>query len=112
MSKERRRHPRIELVATAEVATSEVPHLLHVVNASRGGLFLKARPENYPDFRAGIEVKLHLFPGTDADVGDVRAVGKIVRIEGSSAEGYTVEGFAVEFTEVDDSSALERLLEG
>jgi hypothetical protein len=108
MTQERRRHPRIELVATAEVAASEVPHLLHVLNASRGGVFLKAKPENYPDFHPGSEIKLHLFPGSDQDIADVRAVGKIVRIEN---DGTCVEGFAVEFTDVDDRGALDRLLE-
>jgi hypothetical protein len=106
MTQERRRHPRIELVAQAEVATSDVLHLLRVANASRGGLFLKATPENYPDFQPGVEVRLQVFPGTDDDAGEVRAVARIVRIE----PGET-GGFAVEFTDVEDVQALEQLLE-
>jgi hypothetical protein len=106
MSQERRRHPRFELVAQAEIATSQVLHLLRVANASRGGLFLRATPENYPDFKPGVEVKLQVFPGSDDDAGEVRAVGRIVRID-PGGEG----GFAVEFVEVEDPQVLEHLLE-
>lgn len=107
MSEERRQHPRIELVAQAEIEASEVTHLLRVVNASRGGVFLKATPENYPDFVAGVEVKLHLIPDAE-DAKDVRATGKIVRIQ----DGGDEPGFAVEFTNIDDKQieTLEALL--
>ncbi len=107
MSQERRRHPRIELIAQAEIATSEVLHLLRVVNASRGGLFLKATPENYPDFVPGVEVKLHVFPDGDHDAVDVRAIARIIRVERGERHG-----FALEFTQLEDIQALMSLLEG
>ena len=108
MDDDRRQHPRIELVAQAEIATSDVLHLLRVVNASRGGVFLRATPENYPDFREGIEVKLHLMPESDDDEKpDLNATGKIVRVQtGDDA------GFAIEFTQIEDThiEILETLL--
>jgi hypothetical protein len=107
MSEERRSHPRIELVAQAEVEASDVMHLLRVVNASRGGVFLQATPSNYPDFREGVQVQLHLIPDAD-DEDEVRATGKIVRIQSDGDD----PGFAIEFTSIDADQAkvLEALL--
>lgn len=108
MSEERRQHPRIDLVAQAEIEASDVMHLLRVANISRGGVFLEASPDNYPDFKSGTVVDLHLIPDADEDAEhDVRAKGTIVRIQSGGPPG-----FAIEFTSIDDDNveSLESLL--
>ncbi len=111
MGKERRKHERIDLVAQAEVSSSDVRHLLRVTNASRGGLFLKATPDNYPDFQVDTELSLHLLVSVEVDeeVPDVTGKARIVRI----ASEESPAGFALEFVDLNKEEAdkLDRLLE-
>lgn len=95
-----------------EVSSSDVVHLLRAENASRGGLFLAGNPENYPQFREGVEVGLHICEveteapaegDGDHEGVDVHARAKIVRIEEPRGERGG-GGFAVEFVRLDDEN--------
>jgi hypothetical protein len=117
VSRERRQHPRIELAAQVEVSSSAVLHLLRAVNASRGGLFLEGTPGRYPHLREGVAVDLRICEISSGDDGDgdgdsvdVRASGRVVRVEEPAGEARG--GFAVEFTRLgeDDARALDKLL--
>jgi len=107
MGKERRKHPRKDLVAQVAAAASEVTHLLRCTNASRTGLFLQGTPDRYPHFSAGDELQIHIITlqATDApeeegpESVDVSARARIVRVEGSSEDD--LGGFALEFTSID-----------
>ena len=91
----RRAHPRVELVATVEVAAgSDDLIVLTATNLSMGGVFLEANPSDHPAFRRGVLVDLSISLADSADAGDdfggastppppqvVHARGKIVRIQ-------------------------------
>jgi hypothetical protein len=96
----------VELVAQVEVASSDVVHLLPAQNASRGGLFLAASPDNYPQLEKGTEIRVHVCEliesdNTDSDLSDdiqVQARARVVRVEHGPAGA---RGFAVEFVDLD-----------
>jgi hypothetical protein len=89
----RRAHPRVELVATVEVAASDGELVvLTATNLSMGGVFLEANPLEHPTLRRGVLVDLSISLADSADASDssphappppqvVRAKGKIVRIQ-------------------------------
>lgn len=54
----RREHPRVELVATVEVAAGSEVMLLTAKNLSAGGVFLEGRPADYPALRRGTAVNM------------------------------------------------------
>jgi len=89
----RRAHPRVELVATVEVAASGGELIiLTATNLSIGGVFLEANPSDFPLFRRGVLVELSISLADSAALEDedasiappphlVHARGKIVRIQ-------------------------------
>jgi hypothetical protein len=118
----RRAHPRVELVATVEVAASGGDLIvLTATNLSMGGVFLEAKPSDHPVFRRGVLVDLSISLADSASVDDtssaappppqvVRAKGKIVRIQMPAPD--TPSGFGVVITELskEDVPRLHALL--
>jgi hypothetical protein len=103
----------VELVATVEVAASDGDLIvLTATNLSMGGVFLEAKPSDYPIFRRGVLVELSISLADSADVSDtshaappppqvVRAKGKIVRIQMPAPD--TPSGFGVVITDLPQS---------
>jgi PilZ domain len=110
----RRAHPRIELVATVEVAAGgDDLIVLTATNLSMGGVFLEANPSDYPVFRRGVIVDLSISLADSASVDDksgghappppqvVRAKGKIVRIQMPAPD--TPSGYGIVITDLPPS---------
>jgi hypothetical protein len=118
----RRAHPRVELVATVEVAAGgDDLIVLTATNLSMGGVFLEATPSDYPIFRRGVLVDLSISLADSASVDDtgssappppqvVRAKGKIVRIQMPAPD--TPSGFGIVITDLakEDVPRLHALL--
>jgi hypothetical protein len=107
MSSERRAHPRIELVATVEVARDGEVHVLMASNLSLSGVFLEGNPADYPGFErnALLEMTLSLAESTEgAESGGspprmaIKAKGKIVRIQPPGMKSPA--GFGLVLTEI------------
>ncbi len=82
----RREFARVSLPSQAEIASSL---LLPVANASRGGVFLAAIPDQHPELKLGREVKIILqVPTTEStsSMVEVSALGRIVRVVEETAE--------------------------
>ena len=76
------------------------------LNASSGGVFVRANPVELPGLEVGVPVELVLF--TPDDVGDdVAARAKVIRLESGRDSGHPA-GFGLAFTEI-DATNRERL---
>jgi hypothetical protein len=106
----RRKNPRIEVFAQAEVRSHEV-HIMDVRNVSAGGVYLVGLPEQYPELRPGMEFGLTIF-GTEDGLGDdpdfnVDCQATIIRIDEGSP-GRRPPGFGATLAPIDDENR-ERL---
>jgi hypothetical protein len=117
---DRRRHPRIELIASVEIARGDEVFVMTATNVSMGGVFLEGAPEEHPELARGVEVSLTLAVAGREDRGGpgrappppqvVRARGKIVRVQ-QGAPGSPA-GFGVVLTQIgaDDVARLRTLV--
>jgi hypothetical protein len=102
----KRRSPRIEVYAQAEVKGCEI-HIMDVRNLSAGGVYLVGTPEEYPDLRPGTNLELVIF-GSEDGMGEdpefnVICHATIIRIdEGSS--GKRPPGFGATVAPIDDEN--------
>ncbi|MEK6608835.1 MAG: PilZ domain-containing protein, partial [Myxococcota bacterium] len=87
---DRRKNPRVELMAQVQVTRDADVHILRARDVSRGGMFLSGSPDVYAEFVSGADLDVVLF-GAGAehgdDLGDVTARARIVRVVPSSADG-------------------------
>jgi hypothetical protein len=100
----------VELVATVEIAAGgEDLIVLTATNLSMGGVFLEAKPSDFPNFRRGVLVDLSISLADSASVDEtsnsappppqvVRAKGKIVRIQMPAPD--TPSGFGIVITDL------------
>jgi hypothetical protein len=109
----RRAHPRVELVATVEVAAGgDDVIVLTATNLSMGGVFLEANPSDYPILRRGVQVDLVISLADSVDVEDearshaappppqiLHVKGKIVRIQMPAPD--TPSGYGVVISDLD-----------
>ena len=105
---DRRKHPRVELMAQVQVTRDADVHILRARDVSRGGLFLAGRPETYAEFVVGADLEIVLFAagsGEGDDLDDVAARARIVRVVPSSADGRKHGGFGLAFSALEDKSA-------
>jgi len=109
---ERRKHPRLSVMAQVQLTHDAEVHILEAANVSRGGLFLSGNPPDYPDLVAGADVDLVIF-ANNADELDAHASrARIARIEPETHE-HQPAGFGLAFTAIDERNVtrLERLIE-
>jgi len=102
----RRRSPRIEVYAQAEVKSRDI-HIMDVRNLSAGGVYLVGTPEEYPDLRPGTEFALVIF-GTEDGAGDdpefnVACQATIIRIDEGSP-GKRPAGFGATLSPIDEEN--------
>jgi hypothetical protein len=106
----RRRSPRIEVFAQAEVKAQDV-QIMEVRNVSAGGIYLVGTPAQYPDLAPGRDLGLVIF-GSEDGMGDdpefnIVCNARIIRID----EGYPGKrppGFGATIDPLDDDNR-ERL---
>jgi hypothetical protein len=106
----RRRSPRIEVFAQAEVKAQDV-QIMEVRNVSAGGIYLVGTPTQYPDLTPGRDLGLVIF-GSEDGMGDdpefnILCNARIIRID----EGYPGKrppGFGATIDPLDDDNR-ERL---
>lgn len=106
----RRRSPRIEVYAQAEVKGSEV-HIMEVRNVSQGGIYLVGTPAEYPDLTPGTDLDLVIF-GLEDGAGDdpdfnVSCRATVIRIDEGNP-GKRPAGFGATLAPVDEENR-ERL---
>ncbi len=122
----RREHPRVELVATVEVAAAEGELIvLTATNLSVGGLFLETDPGEFPVLRRGILLGLTISLADSASVDEdaslpasaappppqvVRCRGKIVRIQNKAADAPGGFGVVIVDLPASELHALHALL--
>ena len=112
-SGERRRSPRIEIFAQAEVVGQEI-YIMEVRNISASGVFLEGPPDEYPDLTPGIELNLAIFAneedtGQDDPDANVVCHARIVRVDAGES-GQRPPGFGATIDPVDDENR-ERLMQ-
>jgi PilZ domain len=104
----RRRSPRIEVYAQAEVKSCEI-HIMDVRNLSAGGVYLVGTPEAYPELRPGTNFDLVIF-GSEDGMGDdpdfnVACHATIIRID-EGTPGKRPPGFGATLAAVDEENRL------
>jgi hypothetical protein len=102
----KRKTPRIEVYAQAEVKGCEI-HIMDVRNLSAGGIYLVGTPEEYPDLRPSINLELVIFASEDG-MGDdpefnVACHATIIRIDEGSP-GKRPPGFGATLAPVDEEN--------
>jgi hypothetical protein len=106
----RRRSPRIEVFAQAEVKAHDV-QIMEVRNVSAGGIYLVGTPSDYPELTPGRNLGLVIF-GSEDGMGDdpefnVVCHARIIRID-EGFSGKRPPGFGATIDPVDDDNR-ERL---
>jgi hypothetical protein len=111
---ERRRAPRIEIFAQAEVIGQEI-YIMEVRNISATGVFLEGKPADYPDIVPGVDLGLAIFANEEGDDPDANIAchARIVRVDPGEGEGEArPAGFGATIEPIDDEnrSRMLRLL--
>ncbi len=106
----RRRSPRIEVFAQAQVKAHDV-HIMEVRNVSAGGIYLVGTPEQYPELVPGRDLGLLIF-GSEDGLGDdpefnIVCHARIIRID-EGFPGKRPPGFGATIDPVDEDNR-ERL---
>jgi hypothetical protein len=110
----RRRAPRIEVFAQAELKGQEV-RIMEVRNVSSGGVYLVGTSQEYPDLAPGIDLDLVLF-GTEEGLGDdpdfnISCQARIIRIdEGNPGKRPPGFGATIDPVDEDNRERLTKLL--
>ena len=104
----RRRSPRIEVYAQAEVKSCEI-YIMDVRNLSAGGVYLVVTPEEYPELRPGTNFELVIF-GSEDGMGDdpdfnVSCHATIIRIDEGTL-GKRPAGFGATLATVDEENRV------
>ncbi len=102
----KRKSPRIEVYAQAEVKGCEI-HIMDVRNVSAGGIYLVGTPAEYPDLRPATNLELVIF-GSEDGMGDdpdfnVVCHATIIRIDEGSP-GKRPPGFGATIAPTDDEN--------
>ena len=100
----RRRSPRIDVFAQAEVQGQEV-RIMEVRNLSSGGIYLVGTSEEYPDLAPGVDLDLLIF-GTEEGLGDdpdfnISCQARIIRVDEGNP-GKRPPGFGATIDPVDE----------
>jgi hypothetical protein len=106
----RRRSPRIEVFAQAEVKARDV-QIMEVRNVSAGGVYLVGTPAQYPELTPGRDLGLVIF-GSEDGIGDdpefnIVCNARIIRIDEGNP-GKRPPGFGATIDPLDDDNR-ERL---
>jgi hypothetical protein len=106
----RRRSPRIEVFAQAEIKGQDV-RIMEVRNVSSGGIYLVGTPEEYPDITRGLDIELVIF-GSEEGIGDdpdfnIVCQARIIRVD-EGFPGKRPPGFGATIDPVDEDNR-ERL---
>jgi hypothetical protein len=106
-SVERRRSPRVEIFAQAEVVGQEI-YIMEVRNISTTGVFLEGPPDEYPDLTPGLELDLAIFAneegtGSDDPDANVACRARIVRIDPGDP-GQRPPGIGATIDPIDDEN--------
>jgi hypothetical protein len=110
----RRRSPRIEVFAQAEVKGQEV-RIMEVRNVSSGGIYLVGTPQEYPDLTPGTELALVIF-GTEEGMGDdpdfnISCHARVIRVdEGNPGKRPPGFGATIDPVDEDNRERLTKLL--
>lgn len=81
----RRRSPRIEVFAQAEVTAGDI-RIMEVRNVSAGGVYLVGTPAQYPELTPSRDLSLVLF-GSEEGIGDdpdfnISCQARVIRVDG------------------------------
>lgn len=105
---DRRRHPRVALVAQAQLSSMGEVHLLEVGNASRTGLFLCGAPPLHPDLRLDAVVEITVTQLDHPESAGVSFAARVVRVQpDGDCPGF---GLAVELIDEQSAHVLDSLL--
>jgi hypothetical protein len=110
----RRRTPRIEVFAQAELKGQDV-RIMEVRNISSGGVYLVGTTAEYPDLVPGTELDLVLF-GTEEGLGDdpefnISCQARVIRIdEGNPGKRPPGFGATIDPIDEDNRERLSKLL--
>ena len=110
----RRRSPRIDVFAQAEIKGQDV-RIMEVRNLSAGGIYLVGTPAEYPDLAPGVELDLLIF-GTEEGIGDdpdfnISCVARIIRVdEGNPGKRPPGFGATIDPADEDHRERLNMLL--
>lgn len=105
MTEERRRHPRIELLAQVQLSHAHEVHTLSTLDVSLCGLFVLGSPGQFDDLEVGASVDVVLYPTpelADAGAHEVRASARIARVEPEG--GVRRAGFGLELDRIDNDN--------
>jgi hypothetical protein len=110
----RRRSPRIEVFAQAELQGQDI-RIMEVRNLSSGGIYLVGTAAEYPDLVPGVDLELVIF-GTEEGMGDdpdfnISCHARIIRIDsGNPAKRPPGFGATIDPVDEDNRERLTNLL--
>ena len=110
----RRRSPRIEVFAQAELKGQDV-RIMEVRNVSSGGIYLVGTPQEYPDLAPGVDLDLIIF-GSEEGMGDdpdfnISCQARIIRVdEGNPGKRPPGFGATIDPVDEDNRERLTKLL--
>lgn len=110
----RRRSPRIEVFAQAELKGQEV-RIMEVRNVSAGGIYLVGTTDEYPDLTPGTDLDLIIF-GAEEGMGDdpdfnIACQARIIRVdEGNPGKRPPGFGATIDPADEDNRERLTKLL--
>ncbi len=110
----RRRTPRIEVFAQAEVRAHDV-QIMEVRNVSSGGIYLVGTPQEYPELIPGKDLGIVIF-GSEEGIGDdpdfnITCLARIIRVdEGNPGKRPPGFGATIDPVDEDNRERLTKLL--
>jgi hypothetical protein len=109
---QRRRHPRIEIYAQAQVKAEGEVYVLPALNASSGGLFLEGSPTDHPDLTIGSTVEIELFVAGEEEAEPVRIKARVARVQAAVGDGARAAGFGLAIEDIGgaDRGRYEKML--
>ena len=105
---ERRKHPRVGLIAQVQVKRGGEVEILQARNVSIGGVFLEGEPRNHPQLALGVELDLALVPEDDAEGHPIIMRAKVARVERGAQPGFGVSIIRIDTYSQGRLSALVR----
>ncbi len=107
MKNERRKDTRFDYAIRIGVTNSDFMMEEYTKNISKGGIFLKAKPQ-YPVLNSKIKLTIHFPEG----LGEVKTIGRVVYIikEEEAARRKLDLGIGIQFLVADDVKKLENLI--
>jgi hypothetical protein len=109
---ERRKHPRVDLIAQVQVKRSGDVLIMQARNVSASGVFLEGSPLDNPTLSVGTELDLALLPADDPESQPILMRARIARLERTGTPGFGLSIIRIDTNSQGRLAALIRRASG